>query len=74
MEVDEFWLSTNCLGDFNIIWIHQNDKNPWEEVRGSCSCETKNSTRPTVRCEYLKSVKTVAVFVNQHVYELEYNN
>ena len=28
-EVDDFWLSTTCLGDFNIIWIHEGEKQLW---------------------------------------------
>ena len=64
-EVDEFWLSTNCLGDFNIIWIHENEKNPWKETHGACSCMT-NSSRPSVRCESREPVNTVLIFYNQH--------
>ena len=47
--VDEFWLSANCLSDFNTIWIHENEKNPWKESEDNCSCVAASSV-PGVRC------------------------
>ena len=49
-EVDEFWLSTTCLSDLNIVWIHRYEKKlSWNERKGNCSCVTKSSV-PSVRC------------------------
>ena len=49
-EVDEFWLSTTCLSDLNIVWIHRYEKKlSWKERKENCSCVT-NSSVPSVRC------------------------
>lgn len=48
-EVDEFWLRTNCIESLNIIWIHENEKNPWEESKENCKC-LSNSSVPSIRC------------------------
>ena len=48
-KVDEFWLSTNCLSEFNTIWIHENEKNPWKESEDNCRCVASSGV-PGVLC------------------------
>ena len=67
-EVNSFWLSTTCLGDMNIIWIHESEKIPWTETHGNCSCET-NSSVPSVRCEAREFENTILVFYTQHYHD-----
>jgi len=50
-EVDEFWLGTDCTESFNIIWIHENEINPWKESKENCNCvSNSNSSVPSLRC------------------------
>ena len=41
-EVNEFWLSNTCLSYFNLIWIHEREKNPWKKAEANCSCVTNS--------------------------------
>ena len=78
LEVDTFWLSTNCYPDIEIIWIHKDEKNPWNENRGNCSCEMNSSgfSIPQVRCELNDAMNIgdtfykVLLFTNQHYHNI----
>ena len=71
-EVDSFWLSTNCFKNVDIIWIHKDEKSPWKENKGTCSCEKKSR----VRCELEdpiiigNTIYPVLIMKNRHYYNL----
>ena len=78
MEVDNFWLSTNCYKNIDIIWIHKDEKNPWNQNRGNCSCEMNSSgfSIRRVRCELDdaiivgNTIYKVLLFGNQHYHNI----
>ena len=78
LEVDTFWLSTNCYKTIEIIWIHKDEKSPWNENRGNCSCEMNSSgfSIPQVRCELNDAMNIgdtfykVLLFTNQHYHNI----